>query len=116
MVGRRSGPLIAVAVVELALGGACAAGDSHPSLKIVQRSPLVVSGAGFRRSELVSVQVPGTSVRVRASHTGSFRVTFSSGDRCTGGRVVATGKFGDHAVLRLPPTLCAPAGGVGSAP
>src|SRR4051794_6452032 len=78
-----------------------------PPLALVHREPLVVRGTHFKAHERVAVRVNAVRVVVRTSALGRFFTTLGV-DRCTGGRVVATGAAGEHAVLRLPPVECAP--------
>src|SRR3954468_1648625 len=79
-----------------------------PTLALVHRQPLVVRGTHFKAHERVAVRVNAVRVVVRTSALGRFLITLGVVDRCTGGRVVATGAAGEHAVLRLPPAECAP--------
>jgi len=78
------------------------------SLTLVHRQPFVVRGTGFKAHERVVIREADVRVVVHTTALGRFVVSLGSVDRCTGGRVVAVGAAGDQAVLRLPPTACAP--------
>jgi hypothetical protein len=91
------------------LGILAAALTAHPALVLTARAPLTVHGTGFVAHERVALVGGGVRTAVRSSALGGFTVRLGTVDRCSGGRVVATGARGDRAVLRLPPLLCAPA-------
>jgi hypothetical protein len=94
-------------------------------LRLVDRDPLTIQGRAFKSRERVRVvaSVPAADqtmtsgselVRktVRATVTGSFRVTFSeiTVDRCSLVRVTSVGARGSMAVLKvLPSPMCTPA-------
>jgi hypothetical protein len=103
---RAVGLLLAVA---LALATPASAA-TIPALQLQHVRPMIVRGVGFHARESVSVTAPSGHIRTKTNAAGSFVVTFQSGgDRCSGGRIVAIGARGEHAVLRLPPTMCLPA-------
>jgi hypothetical protein len=101
----------AAATAVIALPSAAAAPES---LRLVQRSPLVLSGRDFVARERVRVRVTTAGDRavrrVRASRSGAFRLTFSGldFDRCNGLSAVATGSQGSRATLKRVPLECPP--------
>lgn len=101
----------AAATVVLALPSAAAAPES---LRLFHRSPVELAGRDFVARERVRVRVTTAGERavrrVRASRSGSFRVTFSSVDvdRCSGLSAVATGSRGSRATLKRVPLECPP--------
>jgi hypothetical protein len=104
---RAVGLLLAVTLA-LATPASAATG---PALWLQHVRPLTVRGIGFHARESVSVTAPSGRVRTKTNAAGSSVVTFQSvGDRCSGGRIVAIGARGERVVLRLPPTMCLPAG------
>src|SRR5690242_5256874 len=96
--------ILAAALVAAAPAG----GTTHPSLALLRAQPLTVRGTGFVARERVVLRTGQVRVVVRASGLGRFVAAFAAGDRCSGGRVLAVGASGDHALLRLPPVECAP--------
>jgi hypothetical protein len=102
-----------------------AGSSGKPYLRVVDRDPLTIQGRAFKSRERVRViaSVPDASqtmtsgsevVRktVRATVTGSFRVSFSeiTVDRCSLVRVTSVGARGSMAVMKvLPSPMCAPA-------
>jgi hypothetical protein len=100
----RMAPILAAALIAATPAGAA----THPTLKAVRMQPLTVRGAGFVPRERVVVRMAQARVVVRTSRLGGFVVAFATYDRCTGGRVIAIGTSGDHALHRLPPVMCPP--------
>ncbi|MGZ4440027.1 MAG: hypothetical protein ACXVZN_06615 [Gaiellaceae bacterium] len=99
-------PLLAA----IACGAAAAA---SPRLRIVDRSPLALSGSGFGARERVSVTVSvggkGDHAALRATGKGTFLVRFPAlvYDRCHGAlKVVAVGARGHRAGFSLQPLPC----------
>jgi hypothetical protein len=81
--------------------------DARPALTLVDRSPVVVRGTGFIARERVLVTVRSGVLRAwqraSASARGAFVLRFD-GLRltaCTGGTLVATGRQGSVAQLKL---------------
>jgi len=115
---RRASPLIAAALVLLALVPAGTAVDSTAAgkarLRLLDPAPVTVRGTGFAAGERVSVSVRGlgglTRKSVTAGRRGGWTATFRNRayDRCGGLIVVAVGNRGSRAGLRLPPGLCPP--------
>jgi hypothetical protein len=103
--------LVIAGIVLLGLAPAAGATKRTPVLTLVQRTPTVFRGAGFLPLERVSVSAGTATVHARSSRSGAFLTPALPTDRCFAGRIVAVGAHGDRAVLRLPPILCAPAGG-----
>lgn len=111
----RRGPLICVplALVLLASGFSAAAGfgsvsQGQPSLRVLERHPLVVQGLSFKPAERVVVVLSARSesrVRVRASASGSFTATFGDApiSRCERFVVRAFGALGSRAALKTFP-------------
>lgn len=97
--------LLAAALI--AAAPAASAGGTHAALKLVRMQPLTVRGTGFAAHERVVLRTTQAQVVVRTSRLGSFVFDFAT-DRCSGGRVIAVGATGDHALLRLPPMMCPP--------
>jgi hypothetical protein len=81
-------------------------GATHPTLRLLARSPVKVHGTGFGRDERVTVTYGTWRLRVRTTRFGAFVAQFPFADRCSSGRVVATGGPGQRAMLYIPPTLC----------
>ena len=96
----------ALAVPTLAPGGATGA----PTLRLLDRSPLVVRGTGFERHEAVRVVYRAQSTitrRVVANGWGRFTVTFPVAVQpCVTYLLYAKGVVGSRAFLKLPPTMC----------
>jgi hypothetical protein len=80
-----------------------------PSLRVVDRSPLVVVGAKFHPGERVTVKVAGVSRVFPVTQLGSFKANLAGlvGDRCSF-QIVAVGSRGDRVVFPVR-TECAPA-------
>lgn len=96
--------VLAAALVTAVPAGA----TTHASLSLVRAQPLTVRGNGFVSGERVVLRIVRARVAVRATRSGRFVATFTTVDRCTAGRIVATGTAGDYAILRLPPIECPP--------
>lgn len=115
---RRACPLIAAALVLLALVPAGTATDSITAgkarLRLLDSAPVTVRGIGFAAGERVVVSVTSTGGMTRKSVTagprGGWTTTFRNRafDRCRGLIVGAVGNRGSRAGLRLPPGLCPP--------
>ena len=103
---------LALAILVAAAGVApVALGAVSPALKIVQHSPLVVSGSHFRGNELVTVTARLSGPRVAhvvANASGSFRASFGpvKGGRCALLRVDAVGARGSRAILVFRRSAC----------
>jgi hypothetical protein len=80
----------------------------QPGLRVVKREPLVLRGTHFRARERVRVFYGSYLHRTTTNAIGTFSVTFTNDDRCTGGLVRAIGASGDRAALKLPQPLCPP--------
>jgi hypothetical protein len=83
-----------------------AAGTTHPTLKLVDRQPLVVRGDGFRAGEKITlIATTGLGPRIirMTSRNGSFRATFRLAEQpCAAAFAVrARGDRGSVAILRL---------------
>lgn len=90
---------------------------TKPALRLVSRSPVVVSGTGFAAREHVSVAVsvhgqPARVARVVAAAAGSFRTTFRglAAPRCSAVVVIATRTSGAKVRLVLAAPGCVSAG------
>lgn len=86
-----------------------------PSLRLLARQPLTVTGKGFgplERVRLVASWESGKAMRrTRATHAGAFLVRFRSIrlGRCEALRVSAVGSRGSRAVLEPRQPACLPA-------
>ena len=103
--------ILLIAVVVVATATATAGAFAEPSLRIVTRSPLVVSGVHFRSGERITVSAGQAKVVVRAGAAGAFRANLGTPlvDRCSQ-QVVAIGARGDRAQLIMAArAMCAPA-------
>jgi hypothetical protein len=84
------------------------------SIRLQDRSPITVTGAGFDRGERLRVTLTmDTTARktALAGRRGTFRVVFggTTASRCDMVRVVAVGGDGSRAVLKtLPAPACMP--------
>jgi hypothetical protein len=97
-----------VTAVLLVPSAALAHESRRPQLKLVDRSPLVVRGTGFKPRERVRVElsvVASELRRVRTTRAGTFTVAFArvTVHRCDSVRIVAVGTGGSHAALKLLP-------------
>ena len=101
---------VLIAGVAAALTASSAGAAVAPSLRLVTRSPLVVSGAHFRAGERVTVTAGDASVVVHAGRDGVFRANLGPRivDPCSL-HVVAVGTRGDKATLLAARAMCAPA-------
>lgn len=103
---------ILLATALIALGAVTAANATSPTLRLVDRSPLLVRGSGFKAGEHVRVWlVLTTSRRYRdtlAGAAGGFTVRFTVTPlQCPFLRsLTATGSKGSRAALKLPPSMC----------
>jgi hypothetical protein len=81
-----------------------------PELGLVRGQTLVVTGAGFRASEHVTVTLTSFGIRIRhgVASNGRFRLDFGAvpAARCAPLRVVAIGSRGSHAQIVLPRHIC----------
>jgi hypothetical protein len=84
-------------------------GSSTPTLRVVERNPLVVRGVHFHPAERVTVRARHVVRVVHTSATGVFRARLRAlpTDRCSFG-IVAVGARGDRAQLRVR-AMCPPA-------
>jgi hypothetical protein len=104
----------AVLVLVVAAAAASAAGAGQPTLRLVDRQPLVVRGEGFRPGERITlVAVTGLGPRIirTTARNGSFRATFRLADQpCAAAFAVrARGDRGSFAIMRMPePRPCVP--------
>jgi hypothetical protein len=96
-----------------AAGGASAvSATSHPTLRLMDSSSVMLRGVGFKRHERVRVTV-STKVRaaksVDATSAGSFVVTFAGLDvnACAGFVATAVGSDGSRATFKRVPGMCA---------
>ena len=104
------------AVCATALVGGTTTGEAAttPKLRLVGTQPLVIRGESFEPGErvLLTALTPSRSprVRIRASSTGRFKVSFDSVVRPCGSSVAvrALGSLGSRATLRLPGVPCIP--------
>jgi len=101
--------LLVAAALPPSLGGA----RSAPALRLVDRSPLTVSGSGFLPRERVRVTFVGSTRSARTtvtSRTGTIAVVFADTvlGRCQGARFRAVGARGDLATLKIPLPACMP--------
>ena len=98
--------LVVLAAIAL---GASASSRTTPTLRIVTRTPLVVSGLHFRAAERVTIKTAGVTRVVRTTPLGIFRADFGTmpTDRCSF-QITALGARGDHAMLAAR-AMCAPA-------
>jgi hypothetical protein len=84
------------------------------TVRLQDRTPVTVAGAGFDRGERVRVTLTidtSTRTTTRAGRRGTFRVVFAgaTATRCDMIRVVAIGGEGSRAVLKiLPAPACMP--------
>ena len=90
---------------------------TKPALRLVSRSPVVVSGTGFRAHERLAVAVSvhgqaARSARVVATTAGSFRTTFRglTAPKCSAVVVIATRASGAKVRLVLAAPGCVSAG------
>ena len=100
----------------LAVGaGTGSAGPASPSLRVLDRQPLVVGGAGFRASE--RVRLTGThgrrAIAARATAGRGGRFTIRLRDlaltRCGPSlMLLAVGSSGSRAGLKTPAAVCPP--------
>jgi hypothetical protein len=104
---------MAIPALALALGASAAHGAAAPSLRLVAKNPLTVTGLGFLPSERVTLTVLATKHVLRqfeARRDGSFHLAFP-GVRvgaCTGARVIAVGGKGSRAQVWMPRPMCLP--------
>ena len=97
----------AVLALVVAAAAASAAGAAQPTLRLVDRQPLVVRGEGFRPGERITL-VAATGLGPRMTRTtarnGSFRATFRLADQpCAAAFAVrARGDRGSVAIMRMP--------------
>jgi hypothetical protein len=96
-------------IIAVTAPGASAFDRTTPTLRIVTRAPLVVSGTHFRAAERVTIKAAGITRVVRTTGLGAFRANLGamSSDRCSF-QITALGARGDHAMLAAR-AMCAPA-------
>jgi hypothetical protein len=102
-------PLLAAIAVAFAATPAVGASTARPALRLLDRTPVIVSGRGFEPQEVVRVRLAvGERVstrRARTSAAGAFRVRFTvSLGRCKSFSLQAFGSAGNRARL-FPATL-----------
>jgi hypothetical protein len=104
---------VALVLAAVALGAAAPAFATTAQLRLADRAPLTLRGAGFDASERVEVRVKlgddAAKRFVRADRTGRFLVRFAGlvYDRCHGALVVAAiGARGTRAGFSLQPLEC----------
>jgi hypothetical protein len=110
----RRGVLLVCAVLVVAVP---ASAGLQPQLRLVDSSPLTLAGAGFKKSERVTLALyvhdARYAKRVRATLGGTFRVAFQSAgaiDRCnTDVWAQATGSRGSSATMKRAQPQCPPA-------
>ena len=106
------GLLIVVAALIGAGGAGAGAEHAKPTLRLLDRSPVKVSGRGFVPRERIRVSVIADTThtrRVMAGASGTFTATVlqTALPRCEGLRILATGGAGSRAVLKvLPQPAC----------
>jgi hypothetical protein len=105
--------LLTVAAVLIGAAGAGAGTErAKPTLRLLDRSPVKVSGRGFVPRERIRLTVIADTTRTRrvtAGPSGTFTATVlqTALPRCEGLRVVAIGGEGSRAVLKtLPQPAC----------
>jgi hypothetical protein len=89
-------------------------GAPRPTLRLLERQPLVVRGQHFKAGEHVTVALVSREERslpVTANGDGSFTISFGDVEitRCEAFAVSARGSRGSRAALKLPQPLCLPA-------
>jgi hypothetical protein len=104
--------VLVLALATAAVAAVPAGAAQSPSLTLLRVAPLVVKGSAFTPRSTVTVSAPYGRLHVRTTTRGVFVASFPGNvDRCSnGGTVVAVGVGGEKVTLRLPKTLCAPAG------
>ena len=100
-----------VAVLALAVTSAgAAATDQEPRLRVLDSTPLVVRGTGFKGHERVIVVYRAQARWTRtttASAAGTFTVRFPATlQLCPPGVLSARGATGSSAVFKPPRTMC----------
>jgi hypothetical protein len=108
---------IAVGCSAFAIAVPAVAAGPVPALRLVTAQPLTVRGMHFKPYERVRVtqhvEMNKRSKLVRATSTGTFKVTFAvpmAIDPCLQSvRVTAVGLRGSEAALKLPQRACPPA-------
>lgn len=108
--------LVALACSVMAFVGSASAARSLPALRLVTTEPLTVRGVHFKSHERVRVTQHVDTTKhskvVRATSTGTFRVTFTAStpiDPCLESvSVTAVGGRGSSAALKLPQRACPP--------
>ena len=105
--------LLTVVAVLIGAGGAGAGTErAKPTLRLIDRTPVKVSGRGFVPRERIRLTVIVDATRTRrvtAGAAGTFTATVAQTalPRCEGLRIVATGGEGSRAVLKvLPQPAC----------
>ena len=104
--------MAALALAAAFAAPAAAVGSAR--VRLVDRDPVSVVGAGFRPAERVTVTVTADTLSLRrvVSATGEGRISArwqrSLAEGCSAVLVRAVGSAGSRAVLKLPPPQCAP--------
>jgi hypothetical protein len=106
---------IALATLALAAAGGSAFGSTAqgPHLRVMDSTPLTVSGAGFRNHEQVQVTYHADQTwtrRVTATAAGTFTARFAgvTFQTCKTHRLSAVGSMGSKAFFKMPPVSCPP--------
>lgn len=105
--------VLAAAAAFAPLSATASAGPA--TLRLQDRTPITLAGAGFRQGERVRVTLvrqTSSGRMIRAGRNGSFVVIFrgATATRCDLVRAVAVGSGGTRAVLKiLPAPACLPA-------
>jgi hypothetical protein len=98
---------LALSGILVALVAPAASTSVKPTLRVLDKAPLVLTGTGFKRAEWVKVSVATEPTELsqwrRASRFGSFVVRFDTVvDACYGARsALAVGKRGSRASIVL---------------
>jgi len=99
--------LVGLLVAFVAPLSPAASTSPQPTLRVLDKAPLVLGGTGFRRADRVRVEVVTESVQLvrttRASRFGTFVVRFDTVvDACHGARAAtAVGTRGSKAAIVL---------------
>jgi hypothetical protein len=110
----RRSPLLAAFAAALAATPALGATSAQPVLRLLDRTPVTVTGRGFQPGETVRLRLTlqgETWTRRATSATGSFRATFTiSLGRCRSFSLQAFGSKGSRARLfaTAPAPDCSP--------
>jgi hypothetical protein len=100
----RRSPLLAAIAAALAVAPAVGATAARPTLRLLDRTPVTVSGRGFDAQETVRVRLAAQGQlwtrRAKTSPGGSFRITFTVAlGPCASLSLQAFGSAGNRARL-----------------